>query len=145
MFDLSSLPTHKIEEGVAFDLLHPGTNKPVGVTITLLGADSSEVQELQHKLANKRINDVAKAGGKLKGLVTSEELEAEKVEILVKATKGWDGLTDNGATYPFNPENARRLYTQHKWIREQVEAFISDRSNYLGNSGSDSVPTPAKS
>lgn len=61
--------------------------------------------------------------------VTPEELKAERVDLLVALTVGWDlAITD----VPFSPAAARELYSNRRllYIREQVEEFIGERENF---------------
>ena len=91
--------------------------------IELYSADSHIARKHQRAVTRKRL---AMRG---RGKVSPEELEAEDNDLLVALTAGWNlVLTD----LPFSQENARELYlnenTPH--IREQVQDFVNDRSNF---------------
>jgi hypothetical protein len=141
--DLASLNVKEMaNEGADMEVLHPvtgkvltieeeGPDKGQPVTIRLIGKDSEDYQKAAHKLANKRLNSVSKSG-KIK--VTTEELEEEELTLLILATKGWKGLTLNKEPFSYSPDNAKKLYTDFPFIREQVSAFITERGSFMGNS-----------
>lgn len=100
-------------------------------TIELLGSDAEDYVKVQKRFSDKRlrggIQKVANAP------LNSDELEAEGIELLVTATKGWENLILDGKPLEYNNANARKLYTDFPFVREQVQEFINDRTNYLGN------------
>jgi hypothetical protein len=76
-----------------------------------------------------------KAGGRRGGAVlTAEDLDSDSLETLAACTLGWSGFVLNGQEPECTPENARRLYEQMPWLREQAQEFISERSNFLKSS-----------
>jgi len=50
---------------------------------------------------------------------------------VIRCTLAWRGIVYEGEALECNPGNARRLYAALPWLREQVEAFIADRANFL--------------
>jgi len=131
-FDLSNLDTSAAAEmGAVLDVLHPTENLPIGVRITLAGADSDIYQKFVNKAANK-VRQRIKPGRPY--TPPSQEEENERgIALLVACTLGWEGMIMNGKEYPFTPENARVLYANpgYTWLRTQVDEFIGDRSNFL--------------
>jgi phage/plasmid-associated DNA primase len=67
----------------------------------------------------------------LNHIVIDFDLKDESVELLAKCTKGWSGITESGKEVPFSYENAVKLYTKYLWLREQIDRFMADRSNFL--------------
>ena len=129
--DLSQLDTAAgAEAGFALTLTHPVTKAPLDITITVRGEDAAGYQEAVQQLLKQR--DELLARTKEKDL-TREQKEQMTVELLAAATIGWQGVEWNGAPYAFSPENARRLYGHpgFKWLRQQVDAAIADRANFL--------------
>lgn len=132
-FDLSNYDKLASEDGVWMHLLDPATHEPVyndqdkAVRIQLLGIDSQKYRSKQNEIMNRRLKR-----GKI-NLGTAEQLAAERVEILTAITVGWEGFIRDGKEWPFSPENVRTLYSsdQWKWIREQVDEFSAERSNFL--------------
>lgn len=136
-FDLSTLNTRdRSETGSTLTLRHPVTGdvllhgsaeaqKPV--TITLLGVESSVAEKMQREAQRRRL----KKGFQYK--VTPEELEAEALNLLGALTQSWDGVGLGVESLECNAINAQRLYREMPWIRKQVDEFVNDIGNYLGN------------
>lgn len=128
-FDLSSLDSAKAaEKGFELVLRNPKTDAELPGRIKLLGADSEVYRERARDFARAR----AARLNKLRKLsITPEELEAEGIELLVAVTVGWSGITRDGEEFVYSPDNARELYRKYPWIREQVDAAVGDRANFL--------------
>lgn len=144
MFDLDSLDTVKAcDRGAALELRHPETRKPLGVKITLAGADSEKYMKAANKIAANRAN-MALTPAKMKrtqqGLpieVTPEELEDRRddaLRLLAAATLSWEGVVVSGQEIACSEEEAFKLYRKFPWIKDQVDAFVSDRANFLTGS-----------
>lgn len=118
----------KAEEGAELEVLDPVTSEAVGVYIVLAGADSSVHRKATANLTKRRIN--GQKGFRAKGF-DPEKAEAESIEILAACTLSWKGVQVDGAPLPCSRDNAIKMYTRFPWLREQVEQFISDRSEYL--------------
>ena len=113
-------------EGVWMELEHPVTGEPLGVKIKLAGTDSDYYKKELRRQQNKRLK---------KGIrnINAEELEAEAVELLVACTLDWEGVELEGQALECNPENVRKIYKKFPWIKEQVDAFINNRANFIKN------------
>jgi|NOAtaT_7_FD_contig_71_139213_length_2195_multi_3_in_0_out_0_2 hypothetical protein len=120
---------------VLVPILHPKTRQPIRdaegkeAHIDLLPLTSPEVQKVQKAAINKRL----KARGR--ATMTADELEAERAETFVAATKGWYLVNPNDGSkldVPFTPENARTLYTDLRfaWIRDQVSEALDDPATF---------------
>ena len=139
MNDLKSLNmTDHAEKGAELVILHPTTGEPLTGDeegsvwkIRLIGSDAKVVKDAKHAVLNKRISQSV-ASGKLRA--RANDLEKDGIDVLVRCTQSWENIVEGGQVVPFTPDNARRLYRDYDWLREQVESFISDRSNFLGNS-----------
>lgn len=92
------------------------------VTITLLGHDS----DLLTKVRNSQTN------ASLRGApITAEIARTNEINLFAKATVAWDGIGIGEEETEFSEENARRLYREFPWIRDQVRTFIYDRSRFM--------------
>lgn len=134
VFDLSNYDGAALsEKGVAMAVKNPvnGQEMP-GVEITLKGLDSEVFRKLTRKFADKRIEGMMK-GRRGVATLTSSMMEDEQVQVLTACTIGWKGLVMNGKPFEFSPANAKTLYNQFSWLRDQVDEFINDRKNFLGN------------
>lgn len=124
------------EEGAVMNVCHPATgaelrtadDKPI--TITLASADSERVRRVTRRATNRRLQQAR--GGR--ATVTAEALEAEGLNALIAATIAWDGIALSDGPLALSDENARRVYTELPWLREQADTFIADRGNYSKSS-----------
>lgn len=94
--------------------------KPDGapMTITLLGKDSDAYVKQDNANTNRRLAQ----GTRLK--ITAEALRADSIALLARCTVGWDFAT------PCTYEAAIQLYNKFPAIKEQADAFITDRGNF---------------
>lgn len=104
-------------------LRHPATGEDLDITIKLLGKDSAEYRKAVSKVGNSRINQRKK--------VTVEQTQQDALDLLVAVTVGWAGMTENGEELEFSPENAKRVYRDYPWIKEQADEFVHDRANFM--------------
>ena len=116
------------DKGAELHLENPITEEPIftedgkPVKIRVLGADSKEFRAAISDLAERY-------QGKKK--TNMRAAEAHAVELLARVTVGWDNIIWEGETLKFSRENARMLYRERKWVREQVDAFVGDRSHFF--------------
>lgn len=128
--DLSKLNTAAADQGVEMVLRHPATDDALQteggqpISITLAGGDSERARKARNAAHNRRLQRMNKK-------LTAESLEAEGLDVLVACTLGWQNIHFEGEDLAFSPDNARKLYKAVPWIREQVDAFIVDRANFL--------------
>jgi hypothetical protein len=113
------------------ELCHPATGEVLkddngaAIWIDVYGSDSDVFRGALRSYGNKKL---AKGSKKQ----TMEELEQVSSKILAKATAGWsDQLMVNGDFLPCTEQNAEWLYCEYPWIREQIDTFVNERSNFL--------------
>ena len=124
-FDLAKLDTAKVaEEGAELRVAHPTTGEDLGITITLIGTDSKTFRDISKSRATASLKKKTRE-------IDLDQNESEAVELLAKCTKGWTGITENGKEIVFSHDNAVQLYTKYLWLREQIDRFMADRSNFL--------------
>lgn len=87
--------------------------------------------KISQKISDRRLQ---KRFSKGKAKFNSAEMLEDGLELLVACTKGWKHIKISGVVLPFSEENSRMLYTKYPWIREQVDTFVNDRANFLGES-----------
>lgn len=127
--DLTSLKPSKADTGATLTLLHPATDAPLPVTITLLGQDSQKYRALERKKKQANLDSIIK--GKKAAALNAERLDAEDLDDLVALTVTWSGVEFDGEPKPCTTENVRRLYTELSWVKEQAQAFINERANFF--------------
>ncbi len=124
-----------VNQTVKMPINDPRTRQPMRDTdgneayIELVSLDSPEVMAVQKAAINKRL----KARGR--ATVTADEVEAERAETFIAATKGWYLVARDGKpmNVDFTPATARIGYTDPRfsWIREQVSEALDDRATFL--------------
>lgn len=99
--------------------------------IDLLPLNSSVARRLDEQMADKRL-----AQRKIKPL-TSKEIADAQIGKIAALTKAWHLVLPDGTVMDVecNEANARDLYAEPSfdWIRQQVEEFLFDRSNFFQN------------
>ena len=113
-------------------LLHPATRQPLRDTegkeawIEHHSSDSEIARKHQRNIQRRRLA----MRGRMK--ISPEELEAEAVEILAALTVDWYLVDFRGQqiTTECTLENARELYGELAWVREQIDESTADRANF---------------
>ena len=124
-FDLATLDTAKVaEEGAELLVSHPTTGEDLGIKITLIGTDSKTFRDISKIRATMALKKKTRE-------IDLDQNEQDSIELLARCTKGWSGITENGKDIPIGHENAVELYTKNQWLREQIDRFMADRSNFL--------------
>lgn len=133
--DLSTLDTTaSAEAGAKMEVVHPTTGavllqsdgKPISVM--LAGEDSDRYRKADRRISNRRLA-TASTGRRVRA--TAEGIEADRLEVLVACTISWEGIGFDGGEKECTPESAREAYKKLPWLREQADAFIVDRANFL--------------
>jgi hypothetical protein len=128
--DLSNVMP-ETEEGHNMTLADPGTGEPLAdeagnpVTILLAGRDSKIYRKAQRTVTNRRLQ---KRGS---NTLTAERLESEANEVLSHCTLGWSGIVFQSEEMVCNYINSKKLYDHLPWVKEQVDEFVAERSNFL--------------
>jgi hypothetical protein len=152
LFDIAELGTiDNAEVPVTFEVQHPKTKVGAGVFITLVGRDSDAYRALNRKMLNKRFGEMRKS----KTLnMTAEQNEEENIRLLAATIRGWasavhvkkgDKWARTEETKPVfyapqkgemdcNLDNVKWVLANIPEIREQVEDFLQDRTNFLQGS-----------
>ena len=97
-FDLTNLDTSDAaEKGAVLEVLHPSDNTPLGIKITLAGADSDVYRQTVNKAVNKRVQRL-RPGQSLP--FTAEEQEESGLNLLATCTLAWEGVMVEGQELP---------------------------------------------
>jgi hypothetical protein len=132
--DLASLDlAAAAEKGFELELLHPVTQAPLGVFITLVGKDSPTFRDHVRRGANDQLRKqaVSKRRGAEIEVPTIEKMESDMIELLSLCATGWRNLTYKGVELPFSTVNAKVIFTDLPWIREQVDQAVGDIENFF--------------
>jgi hypothetical protein len=125
--DLSNLKA--TQEARKLELLHPANGSVLELdgkafTIDLLSSDTNNYKS--------EFNKLMKAAREQKGEQTARDAEEKACDMLAKITTGCYLVMD-GKPLKFSTAAMKDLYfnPEYTWIREQVEAFIRDRGNFI--------------
>ena len=131
--DLTKLSTRdRSEEGAVLTIVDPKTHLPFlgyndkPVRITLKGADCRAFKEMQYRQSDKAFKN-----GRLK--MSSAQLAESSIQTLAKMTVAWESVSIDGQELPCNEANAAMVYREYEVVRAQVDEFVNDIENYLGN------------
>lgn len=114
------------ERGSEVQLMHPVTRAPLGIFIGVIGPDSREARTAQTETMRMAAIDP-----------TDDEVEINRRSAghTAKLCRSWrqgdrQELLFNGDWLPFSRENAARVMTKQRWMREQVDTFQMNRRNF---------------
>lgn len=96
------------------------------MSITLHATHTSEYKQVMHELANKRL---AKAQKSKKINITSEDIEADSIDRLVKITKSWDIILD-GKCPTLTYDNIKQVYSSMTWIMDQLVEELEEFNSF---------------
>lgn len=110
------------------DILHPGTQNPIGLKIEVVSLEDERVKGMERQLKNRALR-----GGR--NSVTAEKMESSTLEILMAAIVGWTWvgeLTLGGMQNPeFTKENVLRLLKDAPWAAKQIDVALGDDASFF--------------
>ncbi len=110
----------------AIDILHPATEEPVGLSITLLPDSHHTVKAAARKALNERLSG--------KGKLTAERIEANRLDLLVASVGGWEwqgDLTFRGEKPDYNEANVRKVLKALPWIKNQIDKELGETEEFF--------------
>lgn len=136
-FALPGMDTKSLsEEGVAVTIKDIKTAKPLigkdgkPVTITVMGPDSKAYRMQTRDAVRKRLRSAQTTDATTDDAFDADEAEA--VDMLARITKSWTGICNTeGNPIPCNTDAARALFAAFPAVRDQVDAFVSSRLNFI--------------
>lgn len=139
--DLASLnPEVPATKGATLHLVNPFTAKPLfnpdghPITITLVGRDSRRFMDAKRK-TDQKVRDFVRDKNRA---LEPDEIDEFASETLAASVLGWQHIRHGGDhELEFTYENAKHLFIKQRWVREQVDAFVSDRGNFWQEPSSD--------
>lgn len=126
-FDFASLVAKETETMTLMDL----TGKEIpGVSFELYSKDSDRYLKEENRITQKRLR---KARGTRGGTVPLDaaEIRSDDIELLARCVGGWKGVTYKGKVLEYSHQNAVMLLNEVPYIKEQIDAFVGDRQNFL--------------
>ena len=112
---------------IQVELIHP-VKGATGVFLTLQGEDTPLFRQRTIEIMRKRLED------KLE-VIDPERLAEESAALVAASIAGWSD--DEAFDGPYSEQRAIELMLMPglMWIREQVESFRKDRSNFFRTAG----------
>jgi hypothetical protein len=133
--DLSSLKV--ATDATPLEIVNPATGlvltNDTGEPMRLLviGTDSDVYLKFANEQMNKRLK---KAATNRKLTITAEEADAEALARTAVCVVGFENLQLNGQPLEYSKQAVTDLLRDYPPIREQVEDFVNDRTNFLKQS-----------
>lgn len=125
MLDLKNLQPS--DQAVEIPILHPTSGESLGISIFVFGSDSSAYRKASSDLQTKRLARL----GPAKMRLTAAEIEEDTLDLLAHCTDSWKGVTYDGKELKCTHDEAKKLYRELPWLREQIDRAISDRANFI--------------
>lgn len=115
------------DKGVALTLVGP-TNVKTDIVLIIHGTDSDRYQQALDEQQNV-LEDILRREGRMTH--NPEERRSMATRLLAACVSGWQNIMENGQEIPCNAENVFRILSEYKWIYEQVDRAVADRSRFL--------------
>jgi hypothetical protein len=103
------------------------TGEKTGIVFQIVGQDSKAFRTTAKRIAEANL--------KRQDAATVDEMYNQSIELVCSCVVGWSGLEQDGSDQPleYSPEKALELLSnpELQFIREQVEAFITQRATFF--------------
>jgi len=126
--DLSNLKPK--EDAVEIVLLHPVTGEVLlndedesPMTISVISSLSKKYKEQLFNMSRKEMGKSLSSKD-----AEFEDLYELSVDFLAEMSCGWN-ITLNGEKPSYSFESAKSVYDEYSWVKDQVEAGLSNASN----------------
>jgi len=124
--------TTPCNQGYEFEYVPESTGIPSGVFLTVIGSHAEDVKKWVRKELNQMRQHEAILQKKGKDDPrTVEQDEQFSIRNAAIRIKGWKGILDNGAEWPFSFENACKLCELNPEIRNQVVKESESLGNFI--------------
>lgn len=143
MKNLDEIDVKEISEnGTTVEIIHPYSDKPIGMEIDIVGLQSESAQAVYRRFRARAIERQQK-----RKVQKPEDQDREAIELAAAITRGWrswDETKDRedaevveyipwqGEELKCSESAALRVYRKHQWIAAQVIEAAGERSRFLG-------------
>jgi len=137
--DLAKLDVQdRAEAGATMTVMHPASGEPLvddkgSMTIRLAGEDSRDYRKGVRSSRLRRLELLEnKESDPDKEF---DSIEQDRIEVLARCTRAWTNVWFDGEELECTYENAVAVYSRPglHWLVRQVDSFVNNISNYLGN------------
>ncbi len=101
--------------------LYTDDNAPV--TMTVVGSYSAT-----YRRASDAARDAALQSRR--NMMEGDKLDSRALGIQAACVKAWEGIESDGVPVPLTLENVTAVLEQAPWIRDQVDAAITDHASF---------------
>jgi hypothetical protein len=120
-FDLGA---RKPKDEVLVSVADPVDGSATGATITLAGRYSPTARAATFALAEKA--DIGNPD-------SPAAFDAKLLDLLAACTMDWAEMVEHGEPLACTPENAKRVYIEYPWLREQVQVAFLASADFFGD------------
>lgn len=114
-------------------LRHPATqqdllnSKGERLWIEGFGAHTEQYKRITRQWQNETLRN-----RKIK--VTAEQLEQRTLNLLSSIVSNWNIEDDNGKPLAVSADNARGVFVENPWAKDQFDDWVHEQGNYVGES-----------
>lgn len=112
------------------DILHPETEEPVGIKVTVRSGDDEAMKGIQRRITNRALEL-----RKRNKTFSADEIEDNQINLVAAAIVDWD-WTDSDMRFPdgsipdFNARNVREVLENLPWFRSQIDEAIGEEKAF---------------
>lgn len=128
VIDLCSFTSDKANIPSDVVIVHPVTQEPTDIVISVVGSDSTAAQECVDRQQARRIRQMRTSENPTE--FDPNEIREDTMELLVACTTGWKNVVFRGKELEFTPENVRLVYESVPAIREQISKATGSRARF---------------
>lgn len=122
------------------EILHPATNSPIGIRVTVCSIDDPALAQVKRRITDERMN-LERKNKTLK----AADIEENRIKILMAAVRGWEWYSPTGneedmpqykgEVLEYKPVNVRAMIADEgiRWFSDQINAEISETERFFDN------------
>lgn len=133
------------EQSARMTIQHPVTLEPLVNKVTkeecwieMMPLNGERGQAIDRQITDRQLRRRVQR-------LTAKDVEANATERLAHITLGWSicNLDGEPIRTPFTPETAMEVYSEVRWLRDQVATFAADLGNFQPTSSEISSTSPS--
>ena len=113
-----------------FEILHPETDEPVGIRVTIMSPDDDRMKPIKRRITDFNLQK-QKRGKTLKAI----EVEDNENALVASTLTGWnwygEDVTFNGEKPEFTMKNVIAVLNQIFWFKKQVNDEIENEKGFF--------------
>lgn len=112
----------------AVEITHPASGEPLGIKVSVISINDERMTKITRTLTNRGLELRKK-----NKTPSAEDVENNQIALLQGAVVDWN-WGDNkfhGSVPEFTPENVRKVLTELKWFRAQLDEALGDERGFF--------------